>query len=198
MGGGGLCRPPGRGAWWNTRDRLINLTSEWHITHTHTSLLHQRGGQSKRLCASMPTPSRGFIFREHSWDLSGVRATDQLVSAKKKTLGVLSTIRWQIRKRGERYRYRDTNQRVKLAAVETKSFSEGGKASRDGTKTAANGPGGRDSPKAKTVLVELAWDVPMSMMLPIQVKTDATHQPLSFLDATPAEPGTREWVSPGI
>lgn len=106
-GGGGLCRPPGRAAWWNTRDRLINLTSEWHITHTHTSLLHQRGGQSKRLCASMPTPSRGFIFREHSWDLSGVRATDQLVSAKKKTLGVLSTIRWQIRKRGERHRYRD-------------------------------------------------------------------------------------------
>lgn len=122
-----------------------------------------------------------------------MRATDQLVSAiKKTTLGVLSTIRGQIRKRGERYRYRDTDQRVKLAAVETKSFSEGGKASWDQTKTAANGPGGRDSPKAKTVLVELAWDIPMSMMLPIQVKTDATHQPLSFLDATPAEPGIRE------
>lgn len=38
----------------------------------------------------------------------------------------------------------------------------------------------------------------MSMTLPIQVKTHASPQLFSFLDATPADPGIRERVCSGI
>lgn len=178
----GVVQISGREASWNTQGRLINLTSEWHITHAHTSLLHQHGGQTKNLLALTPTPSRGFSFREISW-CEGHRSA----GIGKNPSKAKAPIKWQRKKRGERYR--ETDQRVKLAAVETKCLSEEGKASMDRGKKGVKGPGSRDSPKGKTVLVELAWDIPMSMALPIQVKTD---QPFSFLDTTPAGPGIRE------
>ena len=157
----GAVQTPGRATRWNKPN----------IRVAHT----QPGGQTKT-----PTPPH----QQNSCGSSGVRATDQPVPAK--TIAVLSTIKWEQRKR------------VKLAAVKTKSLSEEGKASLDGAKQGGNTPGSGGSPKGEAVVVEIAWDVPMSMVLPIQVTRDATLQPPSFLDTTPADPGIREWVWSGI
>ncbi|TKS87974.1 hypothetical protein D9C73_022098 [Collichthys lucidus] len=42
------------------------------------------------------------------------------------------------------------------------------------------------------VRVELEWEIPMSVMLPIQVQTDPVHQPFPFLDTTLADLGIEE------
>lgn len=80
---------------------------------------------------------------------------------------------------------------AKLAPVETKSLSKEGKGSLDRVKK-RNRPDSRYSPKGKPALVELAWDIPMSKALPIQVKIDDIQQPFSLLDTTPADPGILE------
>lgn len=53
---------------------------------------------------------------------------------------------------------------------------------------------GRDSPGAREpmVRVELEWDIPMAVALPIQVQPDAAHQPFPFLDTTLADLGIKE------
>uniref|UniRef100_A0A8D3C0D8 Si:ch211-196f5.2 n=1 Tax=Scophthalmus maximus TaxID=52904 RepID=A0A8D3C0D8_SCOMX len=47
-------------------------------------------------------------------------------------------------------------------------------------------------PSGRMVRVELEWDVPMSVTLPIQVQPDAAHQPFPFLDTTLADLGIKE------
>ncbi|XP_053198313.1 uncharacterized protein si:ch211-196f5.2 [Scomber japonicus] len=42
------------------------------------------------------------------------------------------------------------------------------------------------------VRVELEWDIPMSVTLPIQVQPDPAHQPFPFLDTTLADLGIEE------
>uniref|UniRef100_A0A673B5H0 Si:ch211-196f5.2 n=1 Tax=Sphaeramia orbicularis TaxID=375764 RepID=A0A673B5H0_9TELE len=42
------------------------------------------------------------------------------------------------------------------------------------------------------VRVELEWDVPMSVTLPIQVQLDPAHQPFPFLETTLADLGIQE------
>ncbi|KAG8009377.1 hypothetical protein GBF38_017631 [Nibea albiflora] len=42
------------------------------------------------------------------------------------------------------------------------------------------------------VRVELEWEIPMSVTLPIQVQTDPAHQPFPFLDTTLADLGIEE------
>lgn len=58
----------------------------------------------------------------------------------------------------------------------------------------ADRPAGRDSPgpHGKTVRVELEWDIPMSVTLPVQVQPDPAHQPFPFLDTTLADLGIQE------
>ncbi|XP_069007589.1 uncharacterized protein [Embiotoca jacksoni] len=53
---------------------------------------------------------------------------------------------------------------------------------------------GREIPgsPAKIVRVELEWDVPMSVTLPIEVQPDPAHQPFPFLDTTLADLGIQE------
>lgn len=55
-------------------------------------------------------------------------------------------------------------------------------------------PTDRDSPgpRGTMVRVELEWEIPMSVMLPIQVQTDPVHQPFPFLDTTLADLGIEE------
>ncbi|XP_060920185.1 uncharacterized protein si:ch211-196f5.2 isoform X1 [Labrus mixtus] len=42
------------------------------------------------------------------------------------------------------------------------------------------------------VRVELEWDIPMSLTLPIEVQPDPAHQPFPFLDTTLADLGIQE------
>ncbi|KAM7370065.1 hypothetical protein PAMP_011350 [Pampus punctatissimus] len=42
------------------------------------------------------------------------------------------------------------------------------------------------------VRVELEWDIPMSVTLPVQVRPDPAHQPFPFLDTTLADLGIQE------
>lgn len=55
-------------------------------------------------------------------------------------------------------------------------------------------PTGRDSPRpcGRIVRVELEWENPMSVTLPIQVQPDPAHQPFPFLDTTLADLGIQE------
>uniref|UniRef100_A0A8P4KIB0 Si:ch211-196f5.2 n=1 Tax=Dicentrarchus labrax TaxID=13489 RepID=A0A8P4KIB0_DICLA len=55
-------------------------------------------------------------------------------------------------------------------------------------------PAGGDSPRpcGKMVRVELEWEIPMSVTLPIQVQPDPAHQPFPFLDTTLADLGIQE------
>ncbi|XP_038549380.1 uncharacterized protein si:ch211-196f5.2 [Micropterus salmoides] len=43
-----------------------------------------------------------------------------------------------------------------------------------------------------TVRVELEWEIPMSVTLPIQTQPDPAHQPFPFLDTTLADLGIQE------
>ncbi|XP_062235993.1 uncharacterized protein si:ch211-196f5.2 [Platichthys flesus] len=57
--------------------------------------------------------------------------------------------------------------------------------------------GGRDSPadrelRGKLVRVELEWDIPMAVTLPVQVQPDPAHQPFPFLETTLADLGIEE------
>uniref|UniRef100_A0A671VJY8 Si:ch211-196f5.2 n=1 Tax=Sparus aurata TaxID=8175 RepID=A0A671VJY8_SPAAU len=53
---------------------------------------------------------------------------------------------------------------------------------------------GRDSPglRGKIVRVELEWEIPMSVTLPVEVQPDPAHQPFPFLDTTLADLGIQE------
>lgn len=55
-------------------------------------------------------------------------------------------------------------------------------------------PAGRDSPGlcGKIVRVELEWEIPMSVTLPVEVQPDPAHQPFPFLDTTLADLGIQE------
>lgn len=60
---------------------------------------------------------------------------------------------------------------------------------------ANGGPAGsRESrgPLGTMVRVELEWEIPMSVTLPIQVQPDPAHQPFPFLDTTLADLGIQE------
>lgn len=80
--------------------------------------------------------------------------------------------------------FRDTDRRVKLAADEI-ARSAGEKEER---------PAGEDSPetRGKMVRVELEWDIPMSVTLPVQVHPDPADQRFPFLDTTLADLGIKE------
>lgn len=80
--------------------------------------------------------------------------------------------------------FRDTDRRVKLAADEVKR-SAGEKEER---------PAGEDSPetRGKMVRVELEWDIPMSVTLPVRVHPDPADQRFPFLDTTLADLGIKE------
>lgn len=73
------------------------------------------------------------------------------------------------------------SQRLKVAADEVKRESE-------------ERPAGEDPPEApvRMVRVELEWDVPMSVTLPVQVGPDPTGRPFPFLDTTLADLGIAE------
>uniref|UniRef100_A0A8C2XHK4 Si:ch211-196f5.2 n=1 Tax=Cyclopterus lumpus TaxID=8103 RepID=A0A8C2XHK4_CYCLU len=47
-------------------------------------------------------------------------------------------------------------------------------------------------PRGKTVRVELEWEIPMSVTLPLQMEPDPAHQPFPFLDTTLADLGIQE------
>ncbi|XP_068200034.1 uncharacterized protein si:ch211-196f5.2 [Antennarius striatus] len=47
-------------------------------------------------------------------------------------------------------------------------------------------------PHCKLVRVELEWEIPMSVTLPIQMHTDPAHQTFPFLDTTLADLGIQE------
>lgn len=80
--------------------------------------------------------------------------------------------------------FTDTDQKVKLAADETK-HSAGEKEEQ---------PAGKDipEPRGKMVRVELEWDIPMSVTLPVQVHPDPVDLPFPFLDTTLADLGIKE------
>ncbi|XP_058481751.1 uncharacterized protein si:ch211-196f5.2 [Solea solea] len=79
--------------------------------------------------------------------------------------------------------------RVKLAGDETKNVSEEGEANRGPDSSAdRESPGPHD----KTVRVEVEWDIPMSVTLPVQVQADPAQQPFPFLDTTLADLGIQE------
>ncbi|XP_049422042.1 uncharacterized protein si:ch211-196f5.2 [Epinephelus fuscoguttatus] len=86
-----------------------------------------------------------------------------------------------------------TDHKVKLAADETKSLEEG-EANVEQANGVPDSPAGRESPgtRSKLVRVELEWDIPMSVTLPIQVQPDPAHQPFPFLDTTLADLGIQE------
>lgn len=81
---------------------------------------------------------------------------------------------------------RDTDQKVKLAADKIKH--EAGEEEEQSA--------GKDSsePRGKMVRVELEWDIPMSVTLPVQVHPDPVDQPFPFLETTLADLGIKEWV----
>ncbi|KAK1885474.1 Meiotic recombination protein REC8 like [Dissostichus eleginoides] len=81
------------------------------------------------------------------------------------------------------------NHKIKLAADETQTLLEEEEADVE----QANGePAGRETPRGTMVRVELEWDLPMSVDLPIEVKPDPAHQPFPFLDTTLADLGIQE------
>lgn len=82
---------------------------------------------------------------------------------------------------------------VKLAADETKDFVEG-EAIVEQDHRKADSPAGRGSPRphGKMVRVEVDWDIPMSVPVPIQVQPDAANQHFPFLDTTLADLGIEE------
>ncbi|XP_050922885.1 uncharacterized protein si:ch211-196f5.2 [Lates calcarifer] len=97
-----------------------------------------------------------------------------------------------------RHRHCDTlpgehSLRVKLAADETKGLEEG-EADAEQTSGGSDSPAGRESPEPRSgmVRIELEWEIPMSVTLPIQVQPDLTHQPFPFLDTTLADLGIQE------
>ncbi|XP_055022520.1 uncharacterized protein si:ch211-196f5.2 [Boleophthalmus pectinirostris] len=71
---------------------------------------------------------------------------------------------------------------VKLAADQIKrSQKEDGRRRR-----------GRDGTKEPIVRVELEWDIPMAVTLPIEMQPDPAHQPFPFLETTLADLGIQE------
>nr|XP_043881209.1 uncharacterized protein si:ch211-196f5.2 [Solea senegalensis] len=84
---------------------------------------------------------------------------------------------------------KEKDTRVKLAGDETKNVSEEGEANRGPDSSAdRESPGPHD----KTVRVEVEWDIPMSVTLPVQVQADPAQQPFPFLDTTLADLGIQE------
>uniref|UniRef100_UPI0037E84D84 uncharacterized protein n=1 Tax=Semicossyphus pulcher TaxID=241346 RepID=UPI0037E84D84 len=81
--------------------------------------------------------------------------------------------------------------RVKLAAEDTKSLLEEGEANAEQANGGPDGPADRESP-GPMVRVELEWEIPMSVTLPIEVQPDPAHQPFPFLDTTLADLGIQE------
>uniref|UniRef100_A0A8C5N6I5 Si:ch211-196f5.2 n=1 Tax=Gouania willdenowi TaxID=441366 RepID=A0A8C5N6I5_GOUWI len=49
-----------------------------------------------------------------------------------------------------------------------------------------------EAPGGKLIRVELEWDVPMEVKLPLEVKPDPAHQPFPFLDTTLSDLGIEE------
>ncbi|KAI3355145.1 hypothetical protein L3Q82_018013 [Scortum barcoo] len=90
--------------------------------------------------------------------------------------------------------HQDTDQEVKLAADEAKSPQEEGEAGAGQADGEQGSPASRESPgpHGKIVRVELEWDIPMSVTLPVQVQPDPAHQPFPFLDTTLADLGIEE------
>jgi len=84
--------------------------------------------------------------------------------------------------------------RVKLAADETTGLSEEGQADAEQAGGGPDGPAGREcpGPRGKTVRVELEWNIPMVVTLPLQMEPDPAHQPFPFLDTTLADLGIQE------
>ncbi|XP_008305768.1 uncharacterized protein LOC103376958 [Cynoglossus semilaevis] len=83
-------------------------------------------------------------------------------------------------------------EKVKLAADEEKSLlveEEEDQASRG-----SDSPADRESPGPhdKIVRVKVDWNVPMSVVLPIQMQVDLTNQEFPFLDTTLADLGIKE------
>lgn len=81
-----------------------------------------------------------------------------------------------------------------MAADETTSLLEEGEANVEQANGGPDSPADRESPRSrgKMVRVELEWEIPMSLSLPIQVEPDAAHQPFPFLDTTLADLGIQE------
>lgn len=88
-------------------------------------------------------------------------------------------------------RFEVTDQRVKLAADDKKSLKEEGEADAEEANGGPDAPLERESP-GPTVRVELEWEIPMSVTLPIEVQLDPAHQPFPFLDTTLADLGIQE------
>lgn len=83
-----------------------------------------------------------------------------------------------------KFLFRDTDQKVKLAADKIKHEAE----------QKEEQSAGKDSsePRGKMVRVELEWDIPMSVTLPVQVHPNPADQPFPFLDTTLADLGIKE------
>lgn len=79
---------------------------------------------------------------------------------------------------------RDTDPRVKLAADEIKRSA--------GEKEERSAGEGSPETRGKMVRVELEWDIPMSVTLPVQVRPDLADQRFPFLDTTLADLGIKE------
>ncbi|KAA8580914.1 hypothetical protein FQN60_013872 [Etheostoma spectabile] len=81
-----------------------------------------------------------------------------------------------------------------MAADETTSSLDEGEANGEQANRGPESPADRESPgsRGKIVRVELEWEIPMSLSLPIQVEPDAAHQPFPFLDTTLADLGIQE------
>ncbi|KAM3593388.1 uncharacterized protein V6R79_011995 [Siganus canaliculatus] len=88
----------------------------------------------------------------------------------------------------------DSTQTVKLAADDTQSLLEEGEANVEQADRELDSPAERESPGpcGKLVRVELEWDIPMSLALPVQVQPDPVHHPFPFLDTTLADLGIQE------
>ncbi|KAM8731706.1 uncharacterized protein AB9X84_026004 [Acanthopagrus schlegelii] len=86
----------------------------------------------------------------------------------------------------------DSVHKAKLAADETQSKVEEGDVEQ--ADEGPDCPAGRDSPgpRGKIVRVELEWEIPMSVTLPVEVQPDPAHQPFPFLDTTLADLGIQE------
>lgn len=80
--------------------------------------------------------------------------------------------------------FRDTDQKVKLAGNGIK-HSAGEKEEQSASK---NPP----EQKGKMVRVEVEWDIPMSVTLPVQVHPDPLEQPFPFLDTSLADLGIKQ------
>lgn len=80
--------------------------------------------------------------------------------------------------------FQDTDPRVKLAADEIKRSA--------GEKEERSAGEGSPETRGKMVRVELEWDIPMSVTLPVQVRPDPADQRFPFLDTTLADLGIKE------